>query len=217
MLQVQGLDVAPPEGAPLLAAVRLTLAPGEERLVVGRSGLGKSTLLRTLAGLHMAPGDAVRLGGRTFAEEGPARWRRRVAYAHQKVPLGPDTVAETLARPFAYGSARGELSAAVAREGLRALGRDADAGWQRDAGALSVGEQQLVHVLRALLVAEDVALLDEPDAALDAATAEQLDAYLARRRGEGLAVLRTSHRPPAGAPTLDLEAFRAPGRPETVT
>ncbi|MEO0321935.1 MAG: ATP-binding cassette domain-containing protein [Myxococcota bacterium] len=211
-LEVRGLDVDAPDGAALLRGVRLTLDPGEERSVVGRSGLGKSTLLRTLAGLHVAPGGAVRLGGRSFGDEGPARWRRRIAYAHQAVPLGPDSVGHTLARPFAYASSRERFVEARAREGLRALGLDDEALWERDAGSLSVGEQQRVHVLRALLVAEDVALLDEPDAALDVETVALLDSYLTERRRTGLSVLRISHRPAPEARTLDLEAFRAPGR-----
>ncbi|MEM1415457.1 MAG: ATP-binding cassette domain-containing protein [Myxococcota bacterium] len=211
LLEVRGLDVAAPDGTPLLAGVSLTLEAGEERLLVGPSGLGKSTLLRTLAGLHAPPGEAVRLRGRTLRAHGAARWRRQLTYAHQKPTLGPETVLAALARPFAYAAAGAPFDGAAAKAALEALGLPGDVGG-RAASSLSVGEQQRVHVLRALLVAEAVALLDEPDASLDAATAERLDAYLARRRDAGLAVLRISHRPPAGAGTFDLEPFRAPGR-----
>ncbi|MCB9636380.1 MAG: ATP-binding cassette domain-containing protein, partial [Sandaracinus sp.] len=64
MLAVRSLDVSLPTRA-LLRGVSFELAAGESLTLRGRSGLGKSTLLRLLAGLHADPGDAVAFEGRS--------------------------------------------------------------------------------------------------------------------------------------------------------
>ncbi|MEZ4247918.1 MAG: ATP-binding cassette domain-containing protein [Polyangiales bacterium] len=206
MLAVRSLDVSLPTRA-LLRGVSFELAAGESLTLRGRSGLGKSTLLRLLAGLHADPGDAVSFEGRSARATGFPTWRRRVTYLAQTPTMLEGSVRENLARPFAYASAVGSFDAARAEAWLTRL--DLPGVLDQEAKALSGGEKQRVHLVRALLGAPKVLLADEPTASLDPETRATLLAFLDERVAEGLAVLFVRHDAPADAPALDLEAFRA--------
>ena len=151
--------------------VELTFASGVT-VLAGPSGSGKSTLLRVIAGLTRPDSGRVVLGGRVL-DDGrlhvPA-FRRDVAYLFQEYALFPhldvlDNVAYGLA---ARGVARGTRDA-TARAWLARFGIDALAGARP--ALLSGGERQRVALARALACAPRALLLDEPFAALDAATA----------------------------------------------
>jgi len=204
MLRVAGLDVATRAGEPLLRGVELELAPGELLVLRGRSGLGKSTLLRALAALHGDPGEAVRLGDETPASLGTPRWRRRVTFTGAEAIGFEGSVRSNLERAFTYATA-GAFDEDRALQGRAALGMAELMG--REARELSTGERQRMHLLRGVMHRPDVALLDEPTSALDEESAEDARRYLAAVREEGVAMLVVAHRGFDG-PTLDLERFR---------
>ncbi len=206
MLRVRSLDVAIPE-RPLLRGVSFELAPGGSLTLRGRSGLGKSTLLRVLAGLHAEPGEAVTFAGQTARATGFPAWRRRVAYLAQTPTMLEGSVRENLARPFSYRSAEGAFDPERARSWLDALGLTEIL--EREAKSLSGGEKQRVHLVRALLGGPRVLLADEPTASLDPETRGLVLAFVDARRAEGLSLLFVRHDAPDEATTLDLEAFRA--------
>lgn len=206
MLRVRSLDVAIPE-RPLLRGVSFELAPGQALTLRGRSGLGKSTLLRVLAGLHADPGEAVTFAGHTARATGFPTWRRRVAYLAQTPTMLEGSVRENLARPFDYHNAEGAFDPERARSWLDALGLAEVL--EREAKSLSGGEKQRVHLVRALLGGPRVLLADEPTASLDPETRGLVLAFVDARRAEGLSLLFVRHDAPDEAPTLDLEAFRA--------
>jgi molybdate transport system ATP-binding protein len=151
--------------------VELTFKAGVT-VLAGPSGSGKSTLLRIIAGLIRPDTGRVVLGGRIL-DAGrlhvPA-FRRDVAYLFQEYALFPHL---DVLDNVAYGlAARGVARAArnvTAREWLARLGLDALAGARP--ALLSGGERQRVAVARALACEPRALLLDEPFAALDAATA----------------------------------------------
>lgn len=213
VLVVRSLDVSL-AARPLLRGVSFELAPGASLTLRGRSGLGKSSLLRTLAALHADPGDAVTLDGSTARSLGFPAWRRRVAYLAQAPTMLEGSVRQNLARPFEYRSASGTFDAALAEAWLRAL--DLPDVLDRDATTLSGGEKQRVHLVRALLGRPRVLLADEPTASLDPETRRRVLDFLDLRREEGLAVLFVRHDAPDDAASLDLEAFRATSN-ETTT
>lgn len=159
----------------LLEGVSFSLSTGRVAALVAPSGAGKTTLLRSVAGLHPCRGD-VRLSGRTLDEIGPPAFRRRVVYVAQKPAMLDGTVEENLARPFAYRTADRSFPRPEALELLEAL--DVGAVLSQPARRLSVGEQQRVALVRALLVRPEVLLLDEPTSALDAANAEAVERLL---------------------------------------
>jgi ABC-type nitrate/sulfonate/bicarbonate transport system ATPase subunit len=158
VLAAEGLRVAR-DGRTLLDGVDLALRRGEVVAVLGPNGVGKSTLLAVLAGLLPAAGGRVITEGRIAAAlQAPAMARRTV---RANLELALDW----------WGVSRGERRPR-AEAALAALRVDALAG--RRADELSGGEARRVHLARALALAPDALLLDEPFAGLDAPTRAEL-------------------------------------------
>jgi UDP-glucose/iron transport system ATP-binding protein len=129
--------------------------------VLGPSGVGKSTLLRLLNRLADPDEGTVRFRGDDVRELDPLELRRRVSLVPQLPAPLPGTVAENVR----FGpSLCGRTSDVGGSLELAGLGEDfAD----REAGRLSVGEQQRVMLARAIALEPEVLLLDEPTSALD--------------------------------------------------
>ncbi len=150
------LAVRLPNGVPLVNAGDLSIGLGERVLVSGPSGSGKSTLFRALAGIWP-------FGAGTITV--PKNARLMILPQRPYFPIAPLAAAVTYpAAPGTYDDARvAELLAAV---GLPALATriEEEAHWNR---MLSVGEQQRLGIVRALLHAPDYLFLDEATASLD--------------------------------------------------
>lgn len=129
--------------------------------LVGPSGSGKSTLLRLLDRLADPDSGVVRYRGADVRERDPLALRREVGLVPQLPALLPGTVASNLRYAAGLGGLDADVPALLERAGLDA--RFAD----RDAGGLSVGEQQRAMLARALAARPRVLLLDEPTSALD--------------------------------------------------
>ncbi|MBE7941804.1 MULTISPECIES: ABC transporter ATP-binding protein [Ramlibacter] len=161
--------------------VDLRLAPGECVAIQGRSGAGKSVLLRMVADLDPHEGEAL-LDGQACSAMPAPQWRRLVSY----VAADPGWWAEDVAGHFAAGR---DLAAE-----LPLLGLDpAAAGWA--VARLSTGERQRVALLRALTPQNRVLLLDEPTSGLDPQSRDQVEALLRQRMADGGAVLLVTHDP----------------------
>lgn len=191
----------------MLAGLAFELGPGGRVALVGRSGSGKTTVLRALCMLDDPIAGEITLDGAGPEEIGIVRWRRRVALVAQRAAFFGDTVGGELARPFTYASAEAPFDARRARGLLERLGL-ADA-WDRPAHELSEGERQRVALARALGVDPDVLLLDEPTSALDPESVERVEAVLAEAR---VAIVLVTHavaqRERLGAEEIALEALR---------
>ena len=206
-------DLAVQAGARrLLSGFALDLAAGEVVALRGPSGSGKTTLLRTLAQLQDAAAGTVELDGEKPADLGFPTWRRRVCYTPQLPAVFPGTVRHNLARPFAYRQGRGDLPHDRARTLLDRL-QLGEVALDHDADTLSVGQQQRLAAVRALLLAPAVHLLDEPTSALDPESGQALEALIrADVAGRRAAALVVTHDPAAAARwcdrTLDLAEYR---------
>jgi NitT/TauT family transport system ATP-binding protein len=155
-----------------VAGVDLAVPPLQFLAVVGRSGCGKTTLLRLLAGLLRPSAGEVRVDGRPLSGPGPDR-----AVVFQQAGLFPwRTVRGNVRIGLELsGRANGDLNAVVDRY-LELVGLTAFA--DRFPAQLSGGMQQRVGLARALALEPSVLLMDEPFGAVDALTRARLGAEL---------------------------------------
>lgn len=192
LLEARGLTITA-SGRPLHTGLSFSLAPGELVAVTGPSGSGKTTLLRTVVGLQDAGAGSIALQGRTPGQWGWPEYRRRVVLVSQKPILLEMSVEENLRRPFAFRSARSPFPIDQARRWLDELGVGAERMTQA-AQTLSVGQQQRVSLIRALLLEPPVLCLDEPTSALDPdSTVRVQNLISAEAAGRGLSALIVTH------------------------
>jgi len=163
----------------VLEGVDLTLAEGESLSLIGRNGVGKSTLLATIMGHTTLHGGAIVLGGRRI--EGAPPHRRAaagLAWVPQEREIFPSlTVRENLE----LGARRGAWDLERVCELFPNL-----AGRLGHGGAeLSGGEQQMLAIARALLTNPTVLLMDEPTEGLAPVIVQALAQVLARLRAAG--------------------------------
>jgi osmoprotectant transport system ATP-binding protein len=181
-------------GGPALSGVSVDIAAGEFIALVGTSGSGKTTMLKTINRLVDPDAGEVRLDGRPVGEQPGPQLRRGIGYVFQGVGLFPHlTVAENIATtPRLLGWPPAEIAARVAELlDLVALPQSYAA---RFPGALSGGERQRVGVARALAARPRVMLMDEPFGALDPVTRIELgDAYRALHDQLGLTTVMVTH------------------------
>lgn len=195
----------------VLDRVALSVAPGEVVDVTGPSGAGKSTLLRSLARLLPRVDGTLLLDERPADEFSSSEWRSAVALLPQKPAIVTGDVAANLMLPWALKVRHGRPAPDenALRVGLDSLGLS-DVSLRRDAARLSVGQQARIALLRVMLTSPRVLLLDEPDAALDAASSAAVAAGVRAFVAGGGAVVRVRHREPdeLSARRLRLEAGR---------
>ncbi|MFM0740210.1 ABC transporter ATP-binding protein [Paraburkholderia xenovorans] len=174
-----------------IEAVTLSVAPGELLAVMGRSGSGKSTILRLTAGLLDGYRGRIAINGHDVA--GVPVWRREVGMVFQQYALFPHL---NVLDNVAYGLRMRGIDAAQRR--ARALAMLERVGLaehaQRRTTVLSGGQQQRVALARALAIDPKVLLLDEPLAALDAGIRQQLrDEIRTLQRATGATTLLVTH------------------------
>jgi len=181
-----------------LQDARLELAAGEVHGLVGENGAGKSTLVKVLAGVHAPDAGEVRLDGRDVAFAGPADARAAgIAVIYQEPTLFPDlSVAENIfmgrqplgrLRRIDTVAMRHRTTDLFARLGVHI---DPD----RPARGLSIADQQLVEIAKAISFDARVLVMDEPTAALSGVEVERLFTVARSLRAAGAAVLFISHR-----------------------
>jgi osmoprotectant transport system ATP-binding protein len=165
--------------------VDLTVGEGELLALIGASGSGKTTTLRTINRLIEPTAGTVSIDGRDTAGVDPVELRRGIGWAIQAVGLFPHrTVAENVAVvPRLLGWDTGRTAARV-DELLELVGLAPAVYRDRFPAALSGGQAQRVGVARALAGRPRVVLLDEPFGALDPVTRELLCEDFGRLRRE---------------------------------
>jgi len=181
-----------------LEGASITLYPGEAHALLGENGAGKSTLVKILAGVHQPDSGELLVAGAPVHLSGPAASRAAgISIIYQEPTLFPDlTVAENIfvgRQPQGRGHVidRGAMNRA-AREVFTQLGVVLDP--ERQARGLSVADQQIVEIAKALSLEANVLVMDEPTAALTNVEVERLFVVMRTLRAQGAAVLFISHR-----------------------
>jgi rhamnose transport system ATP-binding protein len=176
----------------------IDLYAGEAHALLGENGAGKSTMVKILAGVHEPDAGEVLLDGHPVTLASPAAARDAgIAVIYQEPTLFPDlSVAENIfmgRQPLVAGrriDRRRMLAAAAALFGR--LGVRLDPG--RICRGLSIADQQLVEIAKALSLEARVIVMDEPTAALSATEVARLFEVVRTLRAGGSAVLFISHR-----------------------
>jgi sodium transport system ATP-binding protein len=172
--------------------VSFAVARGETVGLLGGNGAGKTTLLRLLTTLLAPTAGTARIEGLDIRRS-PIEVRRRVGYVSAGTGV-PDRLSglETL---LAYGRLHG-IPAGLLRDSAARLVEALDMGAfiDRPCGRLSSGQRQRVSLARALVHDPPVLVLDEPTSSLDLLGARELLDLLERLRGEGRAILISTHR-----------------------
>jgi osmoprotectant transport system ATP-binding protein len=174
--------------------VSLTIEAGTFVALLGGSGSGKTTTLKTINGLVTPDAGEIRVEGRPVASEVGWALRRRIGYVFQEIGLFPHlTVAENVGMgPKLAGWIAPDIVARVAELlDLTALPRDVSG---RMPPELSGGQRQRVGVARALAARPSIMLMDEPFGALDPVTRAALGGeYRALHDRLGLTTVMVTH------------------------
>jgi len=213
-LVADDLVVGPPgQSKPVLTGVALRLAAGDAIGIIGPTGSGKSTLARALVGVWPSHKGTVRLDGAALDQWGD-QLGRHVGYLPQDVELFDGTVAENIARfaprpdPEAIIAA---ARAAAAHDLILELPKGYDTRIGEAGAALSGGQRQRVALARALYGDPFLVVLDEPNANLDNAGDEALNAAIRSVRARGGIAVVITHRP-SGLAAVNLVAILKDGR-----
>jgi rhamnose transport system ATP-binding protein len=181
-----------------LRGVSFDLLAGEVHALVGENGAGKSTLIKVITGAHAPDEGTMEVQGRRIAGHDPVRARElRIAAIYQQPALFPElTVAENIAvgmepggpwRPVRWGRRRQR-----ARLLLERVGASIDS--EALAGGLSMPEQQLVEIARAVGAEARIVIMDEPTASLSDQEVDRLFRVIGDLKGQGVGIIYISHR-----------------------
>ena len=194
-VRVRGLTKTFP-GVLALDSVDLDIAHGEVHGLVGENGAGKSTLIKHIAGVYAPDRGEIEVMNRRLAHADPrAQQRAGVAVIYQERLIVPELSAAAnvfLSRPKKWGPF---ISERACRKRFIELAENLGASIdpQRRAGSMSVANQQLIEIMRALEADHRILIMDEPTASLGARERQNLYEIIRGLREQGLCIIFISH------------------------
>lgn len=196
VLELKGITKIFP-GVKALDNVHFKLKPGEIHALMGENGAGKSTFIKVITGVHKAEEGEMYLDGKKVDFKGPkdaqaagiaAIYQHVTAYPHLSVTenifMGHEKVKN--------GKIQWKEMHAEANKLLKELSADFVA--TDEMGALSVAQQQMVEIAKALSMKARIIIMDEPTAALTKRESEELYKITEKLRDEGASIIFISHR-----------------------
>src|SRR5712692_9432597 len=172
----------------VLKEINLEVAQGETLSVLGRSGTGKSVLLKLIIGLHSPDSGSILVHGQEVTRLPMKQLnevRKKVGFLFQQAALYDSlTVKENVAFPLRrHSKMSADERTERVRELLTSVGMEQDA--HKMPAEISGGMQKRVGLARALALEPDILLFDEPTAGLDPITAAEIDDLILRLQKEG--------------------------------
>jgi ribose transport system ATP-binding protein len=188
-------------GVKVLNNVRIELYPGEVHALMGENGAGKSTFMKILAGIHTPDHD----GGTIYFKGQPISWKdpvdarnRGISVIHQELNLSPNlTISENILMGSIFpknrlGMVKWDEVHERAQKVLDSMGSNLNP--RQLVSTLSVAQQQMVEIARALSFKAEVLIMDEPTASLTDKEITKLFQIIDDLKKQGVAIVYISHR-----------------------
>ena len=197
ILQLQAIEKSFP-GVKALDKASLNVYPGQVMALMGENGAGKSTLMKVLTGIYSLDAGSIVYQGRPRTFNGPRDSQAAgISIIHQELNLLPElTIAENifLGREMTsrfgrilWDEINGQAAALLARLGITHAP-------QTLVGSLSLGEQQMVEIAKAISFDSKVIIMDEPTDALTDVETQSLFKVINELRDQGCGIVYISHR-----------------------
>ena len=185
-------------GVRALDGVSFSVMPGEVHALMGENGAGKSTLMKVLGGIYQPDGGAIYVGDEKVTMSGPLEAKAKgIVFIHQELSLATElTVAENIYLGELPRKSFGRVDWAKLAEQTNAILKKLNVGFnaRTRVGDLSIANQQMVEIARALTVDAKAVIFDEPTASLTDAEKVVLFDVIADLQKEGVGIIYISHR-----------------------
>ena len=198
ILELKGITKTFP-GVVALSGVNFQLKRGQIHALMGENGAGKSTFIKVITGVHAPDEGEIILNGKEIVFKNPREAiKHGIAAIYQHVTCYPDlSVAENIFMGHEHitgltKTLRWQSMHEKAREILGELGSDIDV--RTEMRALSVAQQQIVEIAKALSTNIDILIMDEPTAALTSRDCEDLYRITEKLRDAGKSIIIISHK-----------------------
>lgn len=182
----------------VLKDVNITLKAGQVHALMGENGAGKSTLMNILAGIHTKDAGTITVDGvETVFHSARQAEEAGIAFIHQELNIWPNlTLLENLylMRPKKNKFGLLDKKAMLAEAQAKCEELHLDLPLLAEAGQCSVGQQQMIEILRILMLDAKVVIMDEPTAALTERETDTLFRMMRQLKAQGVAIVYISHR-----------------------
>ena len=198
LIEVRNIDKSFP-GVKALDDVSVKFFPGEVTAVVGENGAGKSTLMKVMVGAYKPDRGAIHFQEENVSFSHPIEAQKMgISIIYQEFNLLPErTVAQNIflgREPSLFGVVNVRQLNNQAKSVLEEIGVESMISPTAMASSLSVAEQQLVEIAKAISLNAKVLIMDEPTASLTSTEVQLLNDLISRLKEKGLAIIFISHR-----------------------
>lgn len=185
-------------GVRALDGVSFAVMPGEVHALMGENGAGKSTLMKVLGGIHQPTGGAIYVGEERVVMAGPLEAKAKgIVFIHQELSLAEElSVAENIYLGELPRKRFGFVDWPTLTERTNTILKKLNVGFDAKTrvGDLSIANQQMVEIARALTVDAKAVIFDEPTASLTDAEKVVLFDVIAELKASGVGIIYISHR-----------------------